>query len=59
MIEPKPEDIGRRVYYEPDNNGPIDRGKITSFNKMFVFVLYDGPGDTSQGTVHSMLHWED
>ncbi len=57
MIEPTEADIGRRVYYEPDNNGPIDHGVITSFNEHFVFVRYDKSGDTPEGTSRSVLFW--
>jgi hypothetical protein len=39
----KPSDIGRQVEYAP-YKGKIQRGVITSYNKTFVFVDYDGTG---------------
>ncbi len=51
MIEPKPEDVGRRVIYR---NGfdPPEEGTITSFNGHSVFVRYGAkirPQATSRG----------
>lgn len=47
------EDIGREVKY--DNGYIIDYGRITSFNKLFVFVDY-GTGH-GQATYPHHLTW--
>ena len=57
MIEPTEADIGRRVIYKPDNNGPNDYGVVMSFNDNLVFVRYEGTGNQRQGTSRCMLHW--
>ena len=57
MIEPTEADIGRRVIYKPDNNGPNDYGVVMSFNDNLVFVRYEGTGNQRQGTSSCMLHW--
>lgn len=34
-------EVGQRVYYETDNNGPIFRGKIVRIDPMRITVLWD------------------
>jgi len=63
VIEPTEKDVGRRVMYKPywqspHPSDPVEYGKITSFNDQFVFVRYDGVGETSMGTFRSLLFWE-
>lgn len=55
-IEPRPEDIGRRVIYrDMGGRGKIEEGTITSFNDGYVFVRYGG--DTSAATSRGDLEW--
>jgi hypothetical protein len=41
MIEPTPEDIGRRVMYTHFHVGLIEYGTITSYNNKYVFVQFN------------------
>ena len=54
--QPTEKDIGRRVVYTP-LRGPKERGVITSFNSMFVFVRY-GDETISKATDRIDLTWE-
>ena len=60
MIEPTEQDIGRAVFYHPGSGltlGLPERGVITSFNAMMVFVRYrDDTG--SKATKREHLQWE-
>ena len=57
MIDPTPEDIGRKVIYRDlGGRGKIEEGVITSFNGWFVFVRY-GENTTSQATMRVDLEW--
>ena len=54
MIDPKKEDIGRRVLYR--GGFKYEVGKITSFNKNWVFVAYSD-GGTPKATRRHDLHF--
>jgi hypothetical protein len=41
MIDPTPDDIGRRVIYQPNHQGLLEYGEITSYNSTFVFVKFN------------------
>ena len=56
MIEPTKEDIGRKVVYTGNYNGPLEEGVITSFNDTAVFVRY-GAKLCAQATSRSDLEW--
>lgn len=58
MIEPKQEDIGRKVIYTGNrySGGKLEEGIITSFNDHSVFVRY-GNNSGSQGTSREDLEW--
>lgn len=59
MIDPTASDIGRKVIYREQGNFPgrkIEEGVITSFNKQFVFVRYEGLGG-SAATAREDLEW--
>ncbi len=60
MIEPIPEDIGRRVIYKKDWMKPenYERGFITSFNLLYVNVRY-GNDTISKGTYRKDLIWDE
>lgn len=55
MINPRKEDIGRRVKYY-GKHGPTESGSITSFNDEWVFVRYDG-FHWSRATKRRNLFW--
>ena len=57
MIEPTEQDIGRKVVYTGNYNGPLEYGVITSFNDAVVFVRY-GAKQNSEATNRSDLEWE-
>jgi hypothetical protein len=59
MINPTPDDIGRRVIYKLESfgaPGARDQGVITSYNDHMVFVRY-GSDQGSMGTRRKDLHW--
>ena len=56
MIEPAPDDIGRKVVYTGNHNGPLEEGVITSFNSTAVFVRY-GSDYGSTATSRQDLEW--
>lgn len=56
MIEPTPEDIGRKVIYRMGWTGLEEEGVITFFNDKFVFVRY-GSDAGSKGTQRGDLNW--
>lgn len=58
MIEPKAEDIGRRVIYTGNRypGGKLEEGTITSFNHWQVFVRY-GADTGSKATSRNDLEW--
>lgn len=58
MIDPQPEDVGRRVRYQRYEGQSPDWGYITSFNKYNIFVRYDGAPPTSSGQATSPLDLE-
>lgn len=44
MIEPRPEDVGRRVVYRPKHwTAEHEVGVISSFSSLWVFVRYGAP----------------
>jgi len=59
MIEPTEKDIGRSVIYTGNYNGPLQRGRITSFNDSVVFVRYTDQHLTAYGqaTNRKDLKW--
>ena len=56
MIEPTPEDIGRKVVYRTAPDFKPEEGVITSFNAHYVFVRY-GASTTSAATPRHALEW--
>ena len=58
MIDPKFEDIGRKVVYTGNRypGGKLEEGVITSFNGVTVFVRY-GAEYHSKGTSPDDLEW--
>ena len=55
MIEPTPNDIGRKVIYT-SGHGEQEEGVITSLNNYFVFVRY-GANVQSMATHREDLQW--
>ena len=55
-----PEHVGRRVVYIPFPGARVmaDKGVITSWNSHFIFVRYDGMGETPAATSPADLEWE-
>jgi hypothetical protein len=41
MIVTTPDDIGRRVIYQPTNQSILEYGEITSYNNNYVFVKFE------------------
>ena len=61
MIEPKEEDIGKKVIYKQhwdDYGQRWEIGKVTSFNEHYVFVQYYGDNH-SKSTKKQDLTWFD
>jgi hypothetical protein len=56
MINPKAEDIGRTVVYQPVGATRGEVGMITSMNKDFVFVRFQGDFG-SKATLRRDLEW--
>lgn len=57
MIEPRTEDIGRKVVYrDMGGRGKLEEGVITSFSEFYVFVRY-GANTTSAPTNRKDLEW--
>lgn len=58
MLDPKNEDIGRKVIYTGNRgwNGPDEEGVITNFNDHCVFVRY-GSDLHAKGTSREDLEW--
>jgi ribosomal protein L35AE/L33A len=59
MIQVTENDIGRKVIYQHDNNGPIEHGTISSLSKHKgnVFVKFNGPQGELTACAH--LEWDD
>ena len=57
MIYPTEDDIDKTVVYTGNYGGPLEVGKITSFNEGRVFVQYKG-GCTSKSTRREDLEWQ-
>jgi len=58
MIQPTPEDIGRKVIYRERGDFPgrkIEEGVLTSFNTKYAFVRYGGV--MSAATDFADLEW--
>lgn len=59
MIDPRPEDEGRRVVYVVRRvPRHADVGVVTSWNDKYVFVRYGGDVG-SKATRREDLHWEE
>ncbi len=56
MIDPTKDDVGRKVVYTGNYNGPLEEGVITSFNDHCVFVRY-GSQVTSRASSRVDLRW--
>jgi len=58
MINPKPEDVGRKVVYTGNRypGGELEEGVITSYNDHVVFVRY-GADVGTKGTSREDLEW--
>jgi len=56
MIEPKENDIGRKVVYRDRHGWKVEEGVITSFNDTCVFVRF-GDDTGSKGTRREDLDW--
>ena len=60
MINPKEKDIGRTVIFRPghwSNSNIEEKGIITSFNEVVVFVRYNS-NKQPKATLRSDLTWE-
>jgi hypothetical protein len=58
MIDPKQNDIGRKVVYREPGDFPgrkVEEGVLTSFNEKYAFVRYVGV--TSAATSFTDLEW--
>jgi hypothetical protein len=56
-IDPKPEDVGRKVVYF-SWSGAAERGKISSMNDEYVFVRF-GEETSSKACRRGSLAWDD
>jgi hypothetical protein len=56
MIEPKENDIGRKVVYRDRYGWKVEEGVITSFNDTNVFIRF-GDDTGSKGTQRENLDW--
>ena len=75
MIDPKKltkKDEGRRVRYHPNHEPefkarqttntfipPSERGRIKAFTDKYIFVHFDGGGDTAKACYPENLEWAD
>jgi hypothetical protein len=52
----KPEDKDRKVVYQSYKGGPLEEGRITSWNDTFIFVDYTNVG-RGNATPPNKLEW--